>query len=365
MLLHKKLDEITRFMNMEDLDVLIIGPDSDLEYLTGLNLLTDERFKALFILKNKTAFFICPELYHEEVAAALGDCMNIFVWGDGEGFLKALKEAAQKHCADKINIGVNEVVRAVDILAIKSILEVDFFDSSNILESLRIVKDEDEQINLKKAAKIADVAGQEIIKLMKPGLSERDIKNKLIQLLIHHGGHGIAFDPIVASGPNSSKPHYNDDKRIIQNKDIIVMDFGCKYNGYCSDITRTVFIGEPTEEQKKVYEIVLSANTEAEHNAMQGVTAEDIDKKARDIIKKAGYGKCFLNRTGHGIGIAVHETPYIREGNKQVLQNGMAFSVEPGIYLPGRFGIRIEDIVLIEKGRGEVLNSLGKDIVVI
>ncbi len=365
MLLYKKLDEVTRFMNMEGLDVLIIGPDSDLEYLTGLDLLIDERFKALFILKDKTVFFICPELYYEEVAAALGNSLNIFVWGDGEGFLKALKKAEQKYFTDKTNIGVNDAVKAVDMLAIKSVLDAEFFDGSIILESLRIIKDESERANLKKAAKIADVTGHEIIKLIRPGMSERDIKNKLAQLLIHHGGHGLAFDPIVASGPNGSKPHYNGDKRIIQNKDVIVMDFGCKYNGYCSDITRTVFVGEPTEEQRKVYEIVLSANTEAEKRAMQGVTAEEIDKRAREIIKKAGYGKYFLNRTGHGIGVAVHETPYIKEGNKQLLQNGMAFSVEPGIYLPGKFGVRIEDIVLIEKGRGEVLNSLGKDLVVI
>jgi Xaa-Pro dipeptidase len=365
MLLHKKLEEIARLLNNKGLDVLIIGPDSDLEYLTGLNLLSDERFKALFILKDKTHFLICPELYFEEVAASLGKNTDIIVWSDGEGFLEAVKTAAGKYRIKKTIIGVNESIKAVDILEIKRFLKARFFDGRIILENLRIIKDEHERKNLKKAAKIADKAGKKILKFIKPGLSEREIKNMLIQLLLDNGGDEVSFEPIVASGPNSSRPHYNGDKRIIQKRDVIVMDFGCKYNGYCSDVSRTVFVGEPSEEQKKVYETVLNANLEAEKQVVQGLTAGELDKKARDIIKSAGYGRYFLNRTGHGIGVAVHEAPYIKERNRQVLKNGMAFSVEPGIYLPGRFGVRIEDIVLIENGKGEVLNSLEKEMYVI
>ena len=143
------------------------------------------------------------------------------------------------------------------------------------------------------------------------------------------------------------------------------MDLGCQYEDYCSDISRTVFIGGITEEERKIYNIVLEANKTAEEKVKIGVTAEDVDKAARDVITRGGYGENFLNRTGHGIGISVHEAPYIRTGNKQVLEKGMAFSIEPGIYLPGKFGIRIEDIVVVGAKGADILNRFSKEIIII
>jgi len=160
-------------------------------------------------------------------------------------------------------------------------------------------------------------------------------------------------------------PYYCEDLRVIQEKDIIILDLGCKYKGYCSDISRTVFVGGITDEEKKVYDIILRANKAGEETAKQGVKAENVDKASRDIIKSEGYGQYFLNRTGHGIGISVHEAPYIKTGNKQILERGMAFSVEPGIYMQNKFGMRIEDIVVIRADGPEVLNNFTKEIIVI
>lgn len=365
MFLIEKLEILTNLMKNEDIDALMIGPSSDLEYFTGLNPMSDERFKALIILKDKRYFYICPELYYEETRELLGEDAHIFIWSDTDGFLKAIKEAANYYNLKNIKIGVNDAIRAIDILEIENAIKAKFFIGSGIIENVRIIKDEEEKSNLRKSAHIADEVAGEIIKFIRPGLTERDIKRKIEELFMEKGVQSLAFETIVASGPNSSKPHYNGDSRVIEEQDIIVLDFGCKYNGYCSDISRTVFVGEPTEEQKKIYDIVVKANTAAESFVKQGVTAEDVDKMARDVIKQAGYGQYFLNRTGHGIGRAVHEGPYIREGNKQVLENGMAFSIEPGIYLPGQYGMRVEDIVLIDNWSGEVLNKFIKDLIII
>ena len=183
--------------------------------------------------------------------------------------------------------------------------------------------------------------------------------------MIEFGGEELSFQPIVASGPNSSMPHYNDDKRVIEEQDIIVLDFGCRYKGYCSDTSRTVFVGEPTDEMKKIYEICLRATTEAKKAVREGITAEEVDKVARDIITNEGYGQYFINRTGHGIGLAVHEAPYIKNGNKQILENGMCFSIEPGIYIPGKFGMRIEDIVMVDGDKARVFNNSNRNMVII
>ena len=217
----------------------------------------------------------------------------------------------------------------------------------------------------KKAALIADKAYEEIVKFIKPGLTEKDIGDKLKKLLIEFGGQGLSFEPIVASGPNSSMPHYSGNQRVIEEKDLVILDFGCLYNGYCSDTSRTVFVGEPSEEQRKIYEIVLRANKEAEESAKEVIKAEDLDRIARGVITDAGYGEYFINRTGHGIGVEIHEEPYIRDGNKEILKTGMAFSIEPGIYIPGKFGMRVEDIVVIDGDSSIILNKTSKDITIV
>ncbi|HYF74998.1 MAG TPA: M24 family metallopeptidase, partial [Candidatus Nitrosocosmicus sp.] len=234
-----------------------------------------------------------------------------------------------------------------------------------ILEKMRLQKNQEEEDFLRKAAAIADEVMGKVIAYIRPGLIERDISKKIEELFMECGGQGLSFYPIVASGPNTSRPHYNKDDRRIEEQDVIILDFGCRYNGFCSDISRTVFVGEPTEEQRKVFDIVVKANTAAEELVKPGVTAEQVDLTARNIIRDAGYGHCFLNRTGHGIGMAVHEGPYIKEGNTQILEPGMTFSVEPGIYIAGRFGMRVEDIVLVTENGKEVLNKYTKDIIIV
>ena len=359
------MDKIVHFMSDRKMDILVIGPSSDLQYLTGLKPFHDERFKALFILSDGRYFYVAPELYYEETMQTLGKDAEIFKWGDSEGFLKAINEANEKYGLEGKVIGVNDGIRAVDIIDVGNVVNAKFINGCSIIEGIRIIKTEEERDYLRKAARIADEVIPNIIKFIRPGVTEKDIKERIEKLLFEKGGEGTSFDTIVASGPNSSKPHYSDDSRVIEENDVMVLDYGCIYKGYCSDISRTIFVGEPTEEQKKVYNIILEANNKGEECARQGATAEEVDSAARNVIREAGYGQYFINRTGHGIGSGDHEAPYIKEGNKQVLKDGMAFSVEPGIYIPGKFGMRIEDIVLINDGKTEILNKATKDMIII
>lgn len=365
MVWQEKIDKLTKIMKKNDVDILIIGADTDLEYFARINSWQGERFKGLVVLKDGQHFYISPELYYEETREILGENEDIFQWGDGEGFLKALREADEKYSLKNKVIAVNQAVTAVEMIKMKKELDSEFVSGQDLVSKIRMVKDKKEREYLKRAGKIADKAASDIIEFIEPGIREKDIKGKIKELLLQHGGESLSFETIVASGPNSSKPHYNSDQRIIQEQDVIVLDFGCKYKGYCSDMSRTVFVGEPTKEMKEVYEIVLKANRKAEKVANAGSTAGEVDLAARNIIEEAGYGENFINRTGHGIGRAVHEGPFIKEGSSLKLKDGMAFSVEPGIYIPGKFGMRVEDIILIEDGKGQKLNNYNKEMIVI
>ncbi|MGB9975681.1 M24 family metallopeptidase [Thermovenabulum sp.] len=365
MILKGKIKKAIKMIKEEGLDALCIGPSPDLEYLTGLNPLSDERFKALFLLKNGLYLYISPELCVEESKEALGEDVPVISWGDSEGFLKAIEKAKEQFGLNNFRIGVNGGIRAVDIIDISGVLNVTFLNATRLMEELRIIKTRDEIEKLKKAAAVADEVAEKIAGYIKPGMTEKDIKEIVEKMLLEFGGEELAFETIVASGPNSSKPHYNEYSRTIQEKDVIILDFGCRVGGFCSDISRTYFVGEPTEEQRKIYDIVLKANIKGEVAVREGVTAEEVDRAARNVIKEAGYGEFFFNRVGHGIGFGVHEAPYIMEGNKTVLKSGMAFSVEPGIYIPGKFGMRVEDIVVVTENGCEVLNKATKDMIVI
>jgi len=365
MLNKKYVDKLCGIMVKNNIDVIMISPSVDLEFLTNFSPTICERFQAFFLLSNGEYFHISPQLYLEEAEKYLGSSTDIFMWKDSDIFIDAISVASQKYHLNGKTIAINNTIRGIDLIDIEEILNAKFVNGHNILENLRVIKDKYEIEKLRESAKIADKVMGEIIDYISPGITEENLAKKIEELFMQKGADGLAFKPSVISGPNSSKPHYRENSRIIEEKDIIILDMGCKYKSYCSDTSRTVFVGGITDEQKKVYGIILRANEAGEKMAKQGVIAEDVDKASRDIIEGEGYGQYFLNRTGHGIGISVHEAPYIRTGNKQILKKGMAFSVEPGIYMQNKFGMRIEDIVVIGANGPEVLNNFTKEIIVI
>lgn len=231
--------------------------------------------------------------------------------------------------------------------------------------SLRSVKDEEELKRLQKAAEIGERAYCEVLNFIKPGRTEREIAAFLDYTMVTNGAQKTSFDTISISGANTSLPHGIPSDKQVQPGEFITMDFGCIYEGYCSDMTRTVAIGHVTEEMEKVYEIVKQAGDEAEKMLKSGVHCADGDARARELIQQAGFGAYFVHSTGHGVGIEIHESPNLTPKSCSVLQPGNVVTVEPGIYLPGKFGVRIENTVVIEQNCARPLQRTKKDLIIL
>ena len=233
------------------------------------------------------------------------------------------------------------------------------------ISSFRAVKEDWELDNMRKAQQIADKAFSEVLPRIKTGMSELELQAELIYCLYKNGGHGLSFDPIVVSGPNSSMPHGVAGERKIQEGDFITMDFGVLYNGYCSDMTRTVAVGYATPEMEKVYYTVLAAQEAGLAVTKAGVPGKDIDAAARKVITDAGYGPYFGHGYGHSVGLEVHENPSPNVRNEAPMPLHSVASAEPGIYLPGKFGVRIEDCVIFTEDGYENLASSPKNLIVL
>ena len=225
---------------------------------------------------------------------------------------------------------------------------------------------EDWELDLmKKAQAITDKAFAEVITRIKPGMTELELQAELIYCMYKNGGTGLAFDPIVVSGPNTSLPHGVAGERVIQEGDFVTMDFGASYNGYCSDMTRTVAVGYATEEMKEVYETVLKAQTAAIAYTKAGVIGRDVDMVARKVITDAGYGEYFGHGYGHSLGLEIHEGPNVNPGNAGPMPVGAVCSAEPGIYLPGKFGVRIEDVTIITEDGTINITKSPKNLIIV
>lgn len=359
----KYIDKLVGLLKERSIDAVFIAPSEDMEFLIGAAPHICERYSGLYLTAKGEMFYVAPLLQREEMQEALGD-NKVYAWADGDGFLPTLKKAYEEFDLIGKTIGIDGTARACNLLDIENYMDVKFVNGKPTIEDMRVQKSEDEVDALRTAAKLADEVFEEVCKFIKPGIKEKDIADKIINGFKDRGCP-ISFSPIVASGPNSSRPHYNGDQRIIEEQDVIILDFGCVYNGFCSDMSRTVFVGGITDEQRRIYDIVDRSNRAGEEAAVKGVTCESVDKAARDVIDNEGHGEHFLNRLGHGIGCSVHEAPYIKGENKRILDVGMAFSIEPGIYLPGKFGMRIEDILVITEDGTEILNKSRRDITIL
>lgn len=366
MCLSKRIVQLTDLMVERGIDVVIISPSGNMTFFIGFNPGRCERFQAVAITRDGRLFCITNRIYQEDMIKALPADSSVYPWDDAGDFHGAVKKAFNDHGLENGVVGVCGAMRAVDFMDLQNLFPgCRFVNAADILSGCRIIKTSRQIDYMRQAGKEADDVMMSLRSFICPGITEKEIKNYIVDSFSQKGRR-LSFTPIVASGGNSSKPHYNGDDRVIEDNDVIILDFGCVVNGFCSDISRTYFVGKIDERLKKIYDVVKNAHQSAAESIRLGVTAGEIDRVARQIIEKAGYGEYFLNRTGHGIGIDVHEEPFIRGGSKRVLRPGMALSIEPGIYIPGYVGMRIEDIYIVnENGDGESLNHADRELTVL
>ena len=282
----------------------------------------------------------------------------------GVGYAKRLNDAIADFGVTVL--GYEETYLTVaELMQFEKNLNAKLIPFNSKIYGFRAVKEEWELENLRKAQKIADKAFAEVLPRIKVGMSELELQAELIYCMYKNGAHGLSFDPIVVSGPNSSMPHGVAGERKIQEGDFITMDFGVLYNGYCSDMTRTVAVAYATEEMKKVYNTVLEAQLAGLSISKAGVPGKDIDGAARKVIEEAGYGPQFSHSYGHGVGLEIHEAPGLSFRSEQEIPENAVCSAEPGIYLAGKFGVRIEDCIIFKADGYENLATSPKELIVV
>ncbi|MGC8716282.1 MAG: aminopeptidase P family protein [Thermoplasmata archaeon] len=334
-------------------DYAFITPGTNFYYFTKLDISGSmERLLLLIIHSEKDPYVLAPKMYEDELDKIK---MDVYLWKDDENPYELLKKLV--NFKDKRILIEDNMPSGIFLRIMESLKGNIFLPLSPVMVNLRIIKDAEESEFMKKSAEIVDRVFLKLTSENLKGMTELELSRIIENYIKYYGGDKTSFDPIVASGSNSSKPHHSPDNTTIKNGDPVILDYGAKYRGYCSDITRTVFIGEISKEEKKVYEIVKMAQESAISAVKPGKRASEIDMVARKIISDHGYGEFFIHRTGHGLGLDVHEEPYINSVNNLILENGMFFTIEPGIYIPGKFGVRIEDDVFLYNKGQEITKS--------
>lgn len=348
-----------------DADVVALVPGANMVYFTGLQVHLSER-PTVALLSADGVAFIMPELEMMKLAQRPDLEAQAFVWGDATGYAAAFGEAvAQLGLDADQRLAVDgQTMRVFEWLAFAQhgTAMARAQDIGQHLLHLRSRKTPDEIEALREAIRITEKALQRTLEWAQVGMTERQISNKLKSELSALGSEGLSFEPAVLTGPKSALPHGNTDARPLGENEFLLIDFGGKHGGYPADITRTFCLGTPTDEMRAIYDAVKAANEAACAIARPGVACGAVDQAARAVIDAAGYGAYFTHRTGHGLGLEVHELPQIAAGNPAPLEVGMVFTVEPGVYVPGIGGVRIEDNVLITEEGAEVLTTYPRDL---
>lgn len=358
-----RMDRAARQAAGAGLAGLLVAPGPDLVWLTGYTpTAVTERLTLLVLAPGRDPVLVVPTLEAPDAERAPGaSALTLRDWTDGKD-----PYAATAALLDTDGrFGISDNTWAMHLLGLQQTLPGTSYASlTEALPMLRAVKDTAELDLLAAAGAAADAAFEEIGNAPFAGRRETDVAADLAALLRRFGHSQVDFT-IVASGPHGANPHHETGDRVIERGDMVVLDFGGLKDGYGSDTSRTVHVGEPTDEERRVHDLVREAQEAGFRAVRPGAACQDVDRAARAVIADAGYGEYFIHRTGHGIGVTTHEPPYMIEGEEQPLVPGMCFSVEPGVYLPGRFGVRIEDIVTVTEDGGRRLNNTAREMVIV
>lgn len=363
----ERLDKLTQQILANGLDGIALVPGPNLYYFSGIHSHLSERPILLFLLADDEPAIIIPRLEAMKAEAAGIPSEHIFAWRDEEGFRGAFQQACARLELSDFLLGVEayhmRVLENETLHRYAPGLQTTHAD--DIIAQIRMVKDESEIRAMEKAVAVAEAAMGKLIPRLEIGQTEKQVAADLTRLLLEEGGESIAFGPIVAAGPNTASPHAIPTERPLQAGDLLLIDWGVYVDDYPSDITRTFAVGQIDEELARVYQIVRQANAAGKAAAHPGATGQDVDRAARAVIEAAGYGDYFIHRTGHGLGLEVHEPPNMVEGNDEPLQVGNVFTVEPGIYLPERGGVRIEDNLVVTTAGHRSLTSMTRELIIV
>jgi Xaa-Pro dipeptidase len=361
----KRLEQMTRQILANGLDGIALVPGPNMLYLSGIHSHLSERPMVLFFPADDEPAAIMPLLEAEKGRQAGIPPDRIFTWNDDEGY----KGAFQQACA---HLELSDYLLGVEALHMR-VLELELLQRyapglktahvEPIIAQLRMVKDENEMAAMVRAVAVAETAMERLVPQIAVGQTEKEVAARLVHELIQAGAQALPFGPIVSAGPNGASPHAVPTDRPLEAGDLLVIDWGAVVDDYPSDITRTFVVGELDPELTHVYETVKQANAAGRQAARPGATGHDVDLAARSVIEQAGYGDFFIHRTGHGLGLEVHEPPYMMPGYHEPLREGMVFTVEPGIYLPGRGGVRIEDNLVVTAAGRRSLTSFPRDLI--
>jgi Xaa-Pro dipeptidase len=352
-------------------DCVAVMPGANMLYLTGLPFHLMERAAVAFFPTHGQPALVLPSL--EATKPASGPVKidwQLFPWSDEEGPVRAFAAASRALALSGKTLAVEELVMRVRELRLieTSAPGVRFADAGPLLASLRMRKDEVEIARMRQAVVITEAALETTLAKIRVGMTEREIANELSLEMLRGGAESLPFEPIVLSGPNSALPHGAPGDRRLQSGDLLLFDFGVSVGGYASDITRTFAVGNARsagDELRRVYDVVKRANEAGRKAARPGVEIQEVDRATRKVIADAGLGEYFTHRTGHGLGLEAHEPPFACEGDTTMLEPGMTFTVEPGVYLPGKGGVRVEDDVVITTTGSESLTTFERELRVI
>ncbi len=360
--------KIIQLLSRDAIDGLVLNAGPSLSYFSGLHLHLMERPILFFLIAGQKPLIVLPELERAKLEQ-LDFEIDSFTYPDDPARWPASFTAACKH----LELGGRRVgyepkqLRLLEYRYLKDAAGNTVFQNSDqAIAGCRAVKDSREIELLKQAVAIAQDSLAATLPLIKKGMTEKEVAAELIMQLLRHGSElPLPFSPIASTGPNGANPHAKPSGRRLTGGDLLVIDWGAAWNGYASDLTRTVGIGEVDKQSRRIHTLVQQANEAGRAAAGPGKTGGDIDRAARSLIEAAGFGPCFTHRTGHGIGMECHEEPYIHDGNSQLLEPGMTFTVEPGIYLRKKNGVRIEDDVLITEDGAVSLSDYSRDLIII
>ena len=360
-----KLQELQNYLRENSLDAAFITTPDNVFYFSGFESDPHERLLGVMVFKEATPFLICPKMEMPDAVAA-GWKYEVVGHEDTQNAWDVVAKTVATRNIDFTSLAIEKSHLTVERYeAIQERYpELKFAGIDELVNSLRICKGEEELVKLRKAAELADYAIQVGCDAIAEGKRGLEILNE-IESAIKAKGYAMSFDTMVLAGEKAASPHGTPGDRKVQKGDLILFDLGVIYDGYCSDITRTVAFGQPGEEQMAIYSAVRKANEDAIASVKPGVRAMDLDKVARDVIAEAGYGEYFTHRLGHGLGISVHEFPSINGSNEIKLNPGTVFTIEPGIYKTNVAGVRIEDDVVVTNDGVEVLTKFTKELVIL